>query len=161
MFVRVPLCVFLQEKLGTQGMGALLRYPPIVEISPLVLQKGIEILTSAGATAEECAFFLRKFPELFVRFSTVFVRNNTSVSTGSQVRGEELAVAEVGGAEGSVDVGTETSFSSSRLSEEQVEQVLFHFRALKTVSSGGWDVKIAETELRMLLEALEKRNIDN
>jgi len=154
----MPLCTFLKDRLGPRGMGALLRYPHILETSPLVLQKGFEILECSGATTEECAFFLRKFPELFTRFSRVF-----EYSSGSQVMfdSRETAAVEVGGAEGSID--SEEIFRETRSSSfspqfaDQVEQVLFHFRALRAVSANRWDVKIAETELRMLIEALETR----
>jgi hypothetical protein len=157
----VPLCTFLTDNLGTRGMGALLRYPPIIEISPFVLQKGFEIMISSGAHVEECAFFLREFPELFTRFSIVFEYRSRSQVI---VDRKETVAAEVGGAEGSiyseevVNTGSSSySYSSSQFSDH-VEQVLFHFRALKAVSANGWDVKIAESELRMVIEALEKRD---
>ncbi|KAL4532201.1 hypothetical protein Ndes2526B_g08833 [Nannochloris sp. 'desiccata'] len=152
----MPLCTFLKDRLGTRGMSALLRYPPIVEISPLVLQKGFEMMKGSGASDEECAFFLREFPELFARFSTVFeYRSRSQVILNNG----ETAAAEVGGAEGGIDAEQtlETGMFFSTWFSDQIEQVLFYFRALKAVSGSGWDVKVAETELRMLIEALENR----
>jgi mTERF len=160
----MPVCVFLNEKLGTQGMGALIRYPPIVEISPSVLRDGFEVLIGAGATQEECTFFLRKFSELFARFCTLLGHNKDIITN----RGLDLRqAAQIGGTaaaeeEEDKSTDTETGKFSTKIfydnSNDQVEQVLFFFRALKTGSANGWDVKIAETELHMLLDALEKDN---
>ncbi len=144
----MPLCTFLNNKLGTQGMAALLRYPQIVEIAPKVLENGFKVLTRAGASEEECGFFLRKFPELFVRFSAVvFDHNRTS---GEEQDGVNNGESEVG------------NLPNLRKDDEprllQMEKLLFYFRALKTVSSSGWDMKIAENELRILIETLGKRS---
>ena len=158
----MPLCNFLKEILGSRGMGALVRYPQIVETSPVVLQNGFEILKNVGgASEEECTFFLREYPELFVRYSTLIEEYTMS-------NGEELDIgvhaAQMGGpGEEEEEDESDTRIvavgsSEQQTFKEQVEQVLFYFRALKTVSSSGWDVKIAETELRNLLEVFENRN---
>lgn len=114
------------------------------------------MMKGSGASDEECAFFLREFPELFARFSTVFeYRSRSQVILNNG----ETAAAEVGGAEGGIDAEQtlETGMFFSTWFSDQIEQVLFYFRALKAVSGSGWDVKVAETELRMLIEALENR----
>lgn len=146
----LPLCEFLKEELGNRGMGALVRYPQLVETAPVTLRRGAAALKAAGAAQEDSALMLWAYPDLFVQVAN-------AVAVAAERGGSEAAVAA-----GETTPGGNADAEKSGALEEVVAALVRVRAATREAATSTGDrlqaaqrVKKAEVELRQSIGALQ------
>lgn len=152
----MTLCNFLKANLGNKAMGLVVRYPELLEASHSEMAVASNSLRGAGATQEEVALMLWRYPELFMRLG-----ESLETAQWSNIGGRALEAAVAGGGHSTESYGFHKAIA------EELEHITSALGVLRNVVSeykpageAGLAVPVSERQIKRAVAAVEEFSIE-